>query len=317
MASVYVLCGEENYFKRKEIEKLKEKILLSNITVLNYETYEADEFALLKESLQSIPIFGKKLILIQQAEKINASGLEEVFLLAQKNENTALILNSDKRDFAGKIPSSCKAEIKIFNKVYARQLYSSLRQIAGEKGADLSTEAAEALIQNLGNNLQLLDLALDTLMNFVNNKRKIEKEDVRELIGLNAQEDVFKLMEAVAQKDIKSALQLLYGVLMSGQQAYQILGLISWHFARLITAKKIFNEYEQAEAKRKIQGIFSMKDYFFEKFLRTVNGFNFEQLKNAFSQLLEADEKIKTLSANPVYILETALVNLCSCQRGY
>lgn len=315
MASVYVLCGEENYFKRKEIEKLKEKILLSNITVLNYETYEADDYALIKESLQSLPIFGKKLILVQQAEKIDAKGLEEVFLLAQKNENITLILNSDKRDFAGKIPSSREAEIKIFNKVYARQLYSSLRQIAEEKGADLSAQAAEALIQNLGNNLQLLDLALDTLMNFVNNKREIKEEDVRELIGVSAKEDVFKLMEAVARKDIKSALRLLDGVLQSGGQAYQILGMISWHFARLITAKKIFSEYDQTQAKNKIMSIFSMKGYFFEKFMRALNGFSFEQLKNSFSQLLEADEKIKTLAASPNYILETALINLCACQR--
>jgi DNA polymerase-3 subunit delta len=320
MATVYVLCGENNYLKQKKINELKKKFLEPRTTVLNCEVYQAlvDDFVSLKESLQSLSLLGQKLILVKDADRFNSHQLETIFSLAQKNKLVTLILDSDKKDFARQFSAPYKVSVETFEKIYPNKIPTWLSQRAREKGGSLSVEAAEVLAQNLGNNLQLLNSTLDTLINFVDKKKRIEKEDVEKLVGLNLIENVFEVVDAVADRDVKLALKLTNNILKTKSEPHYILAVIAWHFTRLLTAKKIMEESKNFDIRKKIQKIFSLKTFYLEKFLRQLNNFTFSQLKDSLRELLEADLKIKTLAANPQYILEVTLIRISSlCSKFY
>ncbi len=314
MATIFCLCGENAFLKKKKIDELKKEILEPRLAVLNYEIHQAlvDDFISLKENLCSPSFFNQKLILVNDADRFNASQLKEIFSLAQKNKSLTLILNSDKKNFSQQIPPSYKVNIKTFKKIYSNEIPSWLRQRIKEKGLDMSQAAAEILAQNLGDDLQLLDLTLNTLINFVNKKRRIEKEDVEKLVGPNLGENIFSLVDAVADRDVNLALKLASSILGGVREPHQILGVLAWNFTRLLIARKIFVKYKDFEGRKKIQKIFSLKTFFVAKFMRQVNSFTLRQLGNALQYLLKADIDIKTLSANPRYILEIAIVNLCA-----
>ncbi len=314
MATIFCLCGENTFLKKKKIDELKKEILEPRAAVLNYEIHQAlvDDFISLKENLCSLSFFNQKLILVNDADRFNASQLKEIFSLARKNKSLTLILNSDKKDFSQQIPPPYKANVKTFKKIYSNEIPSWLRQRIKEKGSDMSPAAAEILAQNLGNNLQLLDLTLDTLINFVDKKRRIEKEDVEKLVGLNLGENIFSLVEAVADRNVNLALKLASSILGGVREPHQILGILAWNFTRLLIARKIMAKYKDFEGRKKIQKIFSLRTFFVAKFMRQVNSFTLRQLKGSLRCLLQADTDIKTLAVNPQYILEIAIVNLCA-----
>jgi DNA polymerase-3 subunit delta len=313
MSSVYILCGENLFLKQKRIDELRKKILNIEAAVLNYEVYEAfaDDINPLKESLQSPSLLGQKLIVVHNADRLNIQCLGEILSLAQKNKLATLVLNSDNKDFAKQLHPSYHLNIEVFGKIYLNKIPSWLKQRAREKGVHLSTDAAGSLAQNLGDDLQLLDSTLDVLINFVDKKRKIDKEDVEELAGVNLDKNVFNLIDAVVEKNGRGALKLTDGILKAGQWPHQVLGVLAWHFTRILIARKILEERENFEGQRKIQQVFSLKNFFLQKFMRQVNAFTLERLKNSLDILLEADFNLKTLSAKPQYILEIALINLC------
>lgn len=312
MAAIYLLCGD-NFLKEKEILKLKAEVLKSESTVLNYETYEAlaEDFSLLEESLRSPSLSGKKLVLIEKADKFDSNQLEKILSLSAKNEALTLILTSDKRDFAAQFPAAYKVNTKILDRIYADKVPVWLMQRAKEKGTSVSVDAAEALAENLGDNLKLLDLSLDVLINFVNKERRIEKRDVEQLVVGNLNENVFALADAAAERNTELALKLADSFLTTEYEAQQILGVLTWHFTRLLTAKKIIERYDRVQGQDRLQKMFSLKRFPLEKLVRQANNFTCEQLEGAIRELFAADVRIKTLMTKPRYILETAIINLC------
>lgn len=315
MAAIYVLCQDNVFLKEKKIAELKTEVLGTQSAVLSYEKYDAidENREFLEESIQSPSLSGKKLILVENADKFDSPQLEKILSLSCKNEALTLVLASDKKSFAAQIPSSYKVSVKILDKIYTDKIPAWLLQRAKEKGAYLSAEAAETLAQNLGDNLRLLDLSLDVLINFVNKERTIEKRDVEELVGVNFNENIFSLADAVAGRNIERALKLADSLLKTEYEVQQILGVLAWHFTRLLTAKKIIERYGDFEGQNRLQKIFSMKSFFLGKFMRQVNNFTYEQLERAMRELFAADVQIKTFMAKPRYILEMAVINLCGC----
>jgi len=313
MASVYVLCGENKFLKNKQIDELKKSILSKEISFLNYETYQAqeDDFNLLKESLKSLTLIGKKLIFIKEADRFSSQELEGILTLTAKNKFVDLILDSDKKNFSKQIPFSYKVNIKIFDKIYPDKIPAWIIKRAKEKRLEISKDAVLLLAENVGDDLETLDSTLDVLLNFVDKKRRVEKEDVEKLVGVNVGENVFGIVDAVAQKDIKQALKLTSSILKKEGEHHRVLALVAWHFSRLLIAKKISLCYEGQNVRKKIQESLSLRDFLVQKFMKQLNNFTFSQLESSLKELLKADIEIKSKPINPLYILEIALIKLC------
>ncbi|MFH1855854.1 MAG: DNA polymerase III subunit delta [Candidatus Omnitrophota bacterium] len=311
---LYILCGENLFLKEQRIEEIKKDTLGNEAAVLNYEKYdgaEPEDFNSLMESIQSFSLFTKRLILFNRADKVNSQQLEKILLLAEKNLAASLILNSDRKDFSRQIPPQYKNKVSVFEKVYPEKIPAWLRQRARQKGVFMDEAALEVLARSGGGNLELLDSTLDVLIIFAGDKKRIEKEDVEKFTGVNLNENGFILAEAVGNRDVSKALKLAYGMLLSDYQSHQVLGILAWHFTRLLTAAALIKDYGRIEGWNRIQKALSLRGFVADKFMRQLSNFTFEQLKNSIKELLTADLNIKTLTVKPQYLLETTLIKLC------
>jgi DNA polymerase-3 subunit delta len=101
----------------------------------------------------------------------------------------------------------------------------------------LDNEAARQIVDNAGNNLGLLDGELAKLALYVGTRPTITVDDVAALVGHHREEKVFGLLNAMADGDIKTAMQLWEDVWQTDRAApHRAIGGIAFGVRRMLEA---------------------------------------------------------------------------------
>jgi len=100
-------------------------------------------------------------------------------------------------------------------------------------GKKLNSDAAEHLVQLVGNAMGLLDQELEKLAVAVGSKPAIEAEDVERLVSRSNTADVFRILDAIGDGRPKAALNVLETLLNEGEDPMAILAPLSYQLRKL------------------------------------------------------------------------------------
>jgi len=117
---------------------------------------------------------------------------------------------------------------------------------------------------------------------------------------------VFSLTKALAEKNVDEALKLLRNQLSHKGDPIQILGAISWQFRMIWEAKSYQAQgIHSGEIAKKM----GAHPFAVQKALPYARKFSNQQLRKCYSELVQADRKLKT-TANQEGTMETLIINL-------
>jgi DNA polymerase-3 subunit delta len=173
---------------------------------------------------------------------------------------------------------------------------------------NISSVAAQKLVEDVGNNLAIIDKHLEKLSIYLGEKATIDERDVDALVGVDRNRTVFELTDAVAQRNVAGALKILGQMLTHGEDSVRIISLLSWQIKRLWRAKQILN---QGEDEHKVTSELQVVPFFAKRFFEQVKLFAEEDLMKKHALLLEADVKSKTSSFSTQLLLELLVYKLC------
>jgi DNA polymerase-3 subunit delta len=100
-------------------------------------------------------------------------------------------------------------------------------------GKKLAPDAAELLVELVGQAMGLLDQELEKLAVAVGNKAVIEAADVEKLVGRSRAADVFRIMDAIGEGRPTAALDILESLFAEGDDPLAILGPLTWQLRQL------------------------------------------------------------------------------------
>ncbi len=112
---------------------------------------------------------------------------------------------------------------------------------AQQAGGKFTPEAAQALAEHTGNATALASQEIDKLLTYVDGQRPVELEDVERLVISGGPVSVFKMVEALAERDSRQALRLMH-VLLADNEPSHLFGLITRQFRFLIQVREILDE---------------------------------------------------------------------------
>jgi len=166
-------------------------------------------------------------------------------------------------------------------------------------GAKTESLVIEKLINFLGNDSWQLSNEIKKLATYKKNKI-IQARDVELLVKPKIDVDIFKTIDAIAEKNKKQALSLLHKHLEKGDSPLYLLSMINFQFRNLIQIKSLV---EKNCTYQNIQKSTKLHPYVVKKSLWQARSFSFPELKKIYQKIFKADINIKTGRIDP----ETAL----------
>lgn len=167
-------------------------------------------------------------------------------------------------------------------------------------GGKISQFALSKLLLYAGNDLWRLDNEIKKLVSF-KNKGQIGIEDIDLLVRSKIETDIFKTIDAISQKDKKTALSLLHKHLDKGDSPLYLLSMVNYQFRNLVAIKDLVKKGVPYSMIAKRSGL---HPYVVRKNSYPLERFSMDELKKIYQKIFQADLDIKTGKTDPEVALD-------------
>jgi len=212
---VYLLYGPEDYLIEEEIQELLNRTLSQKERGFNFHLFNGEEHSIqeIVQTAQTLPMFSQyRFVLIREADHMDERKVEVLMeYIKNPSPTTFLVLHGQT---VGPLKKHRKEIEKVgkvteYSRLKGRDLVSWMKNRMKEKGKTLSEEAANYLVEVVGDHLHDLDNALEKVFLSVGEKRTIELSDMEEVTTEVKISTVFDLTDAIGRKNLEKALGIL------------------------------------------------------------------------------------------------------------
>lgn len=346
---LYVLCGEDDYFRGFYKKSLKAAIMPED-DGMNYTEFSGKGVSVneIMDTARTIPFLGeRRLVIVNDSgllnpaakkkksdddesdeepeadtkstkKKSNEYGLAEFF--AEIPDTTVLIFNEEKVNRASKIYKAAAkyGYVATFNPISEKE--DGIRKVQGYVAARLRKEnlnmtngAFRLFIERTGTDLRVVFNELDKLICYVMGREAITEDDVRALLPDRIENKVFLMTEAMTNRDQKTALDLYYDLLrIKDEKPVMILSAIYKQYHQLYVIKKLSSEGMNYVDILKAADVRSDSDYVYKKLLRIAGRYTYDELKKAMEMCLDYDKAFRSGKMKDVIAVELVIVAMSS-----
>jgi DNA polymerase-3 subunit delta len=310
---IYVLHGDEDFLKRQVIDALRARVFGPDGDEFGLSTHSGDKatFAAVFDELQTLPFLSpRRVVLVENADPFvtrHRAALEKY--VAQPAEQGILVLDvkswlantrlAKMVDSAGSIVCKAPAAYKLPE--------WCVRWTASQHDKQLTLPAARLLVELVGADMGQLDQELTKLAIYVGNGKKIDVQDVDQLVGSGRTANTFKIFDALAEQKPGEALSILDHLFEQGEDPLRMLGAFSMQLRRLAQTERLRRQGLPFSAAAAKVGIPPFALQGCERQLRHLG----KRVEQAYDWLLEADQGMKGGSQlSPRTLLERLIVRL-------
>ncbi|HHX16375.1 MAG TPA: DNA polymerase III subunit delta [Mollicutes bacterium] len=315
MKEVYAFYGDESFLIDEEIKKIIEKH--PNSEVIKYDLEESSLNLLLEDAL-SLSLFNEhKIIIGSNANFLSASdtkgkvnqNVEDLLKYIDNPNDTSTIIftlstNIDKRKKIVKQLLS-KSIVKECNKLTVDNAVLFAKDIFSKANFQVGYSALNKLVHKTGNNLYLLNSECNKLMIYKNEEKKIELDDVDQMVERYDIDNLFALTDAVVKKDINEALSLYQELLKRNEEPIKIIVIIANQFRLIFQVKRLKSK---GLSDSEIASELAVHPYRVK--LAKETNLSEKELLKYLTTLADLDEQIKTGKINKDVGLELFLLKL-------
>jgi DNA polymerase-3 subunit delta len=174
------------------------------------------------------------------------------------------------------------------------------------RGGKIDSRAAQDLAIDTGTDTMLASQEIGKLITYVGNGNLIKDEDVRLLCNPVDREDIFGLVDAIAEGKADVALRLL-DISLQKQSDNNVFPMIVRHFRLLIITKEILEEGGNLQT---VENILKAWDWLAKKYMSQARRFTQGQLDEIYQRLNRLDMQLKDSRISPDLAMELFVADL-------
>ncbi len=286
---IVTLSGGNVFLLRAELSALVQKFL-DDFGDLGLERLNGDEveYDAIRESLQSLPFFAARKMVVLRDASANKQFLENAeSLLTDLPETTDIILYESKLDKRTAYYKYLKkaTDFREFAAMDENGLARWLSATAQEKQGSLSANDARYLVERVGADQQMLAQELDKLLLYA---PSITRETIELLTEANPQSTIFELLEAAFAGNAKRALALYAEQRAQKVEPQQIIAMLAWQLHIIALAKTAGQRSPEIAAKEA-----KISPFVFKKSAVIARKLTVVELKRLVKDLLDIDRRSK------------------------
>ena len=306
---VYLLFGEETYLIRQYRDKLK-AALSEEGDMMNTSCFsgkDVDAKALI-DLAETMPFFAEhRCILVEDSSFFKKSNEELAAYMEEIPPTAYFIFTESEVDKRNKLYKQVKKHGRAVE--FKRQTENVLMQwVLGRlqrEGKKITRSVMELFLSRTGNDMEVICQELEKLLCYCMDREVIEAEDVEAVCANQISGKIFDMVDAIAGKKQKQALDLYYDLLMLKEPPMRILFLITRQFQILMQLKELADKGFDYKF---MAGKAGVPEFAVRKYIGQARKFSSGQLICAVRDGVQAEENVKTGQMNDQLAVELFLM---------
>jgi DNA polymerase-3 subunit delta len=308
---VYLFVGEEQFLRHKARNLVHDVIVGRQGGSVAVFTPDDPLEAVLSELRGDSLFASRRMVELMQAEAfLRDHGDAIVRYLEHPSASAVLVIDAMKVDGRTRLPAAIRAAGMVVEcpLVYENQLPGWVKAEVHRRGFRISPAAVSFLIDEVGNSLFALSGEIDKLITYAGDRKTIEPPDVAQLTGHTRNWVVWALTDALARKEVASAIRILENLLQEDDRGIGIVGILNWQISRLWQGRCVLDRGgSRDELMTRLHIDYKKVDALQEQ----IRKFSQEDLSRLSRLLLKTDIALKSTGLPPRAVLERFLVEAC------
>ena len=302
----YLLYGEEAYLRKQYRDRLKQAMTAEGDT-MNYSYFEGKDISVpaVIDLAETLPFFADRRVIVMENSGLFKHGGEQLAEYLQEPAQSAYFIlvetEADKRSKLFKTVSSKGMAVE-FPVQSEATLKKWILGMIKKEGKQITEPALHYFLEKTGTDMENIRKELEKLICYCMEKDAIREQDI---CTKRVSSHIFDMINAVADKQQKKALDLYYDLLALKEPAMRILVLITRQFNTLFQVKELKAKgYDNKIIGQKV----SLPPFIAGKYVAQASKFKTSDLRQALEACVEMEEAVKTGKIKDIMSVELLIV---------
>ena len=257
---------------------------------------------------ETMPFFAdRRLIVIENSGFFKNASPELADYIKTMPDTACFLFVENEADKRGKMYKAVKSKGRVVE--MARQDEKTLLYwVAGnvkKEGYKIKEQTARYLLSTTGTDMENLEKELEKLFCYCMGKEEIEVRDIEAICTTQITNKIFEMVEAVAVRNQKKALDYYYDLLALKEPPMRILYLLTRQFKLLLEVKDLAGKRYDKAAIAKTVGL---HPFVAGKYMQQCRTFEKKELRSILEDAVDTEELVKTGRLNDVMSVELFIV---------
>lgn len=308
---IYLFTGEEIYLRSQYKKKLQDALISPDDTV-NINVYQGKGIDVreLIDQAETMPFFSeRRLLVVEDSGFFKNASPELADYLERVPDTTYFLFVENEVDKRGKLYKTVKKNGSIveFSKQTEDTLMRWILGILKKEQKNITRSTMELFLEKTGTDMNQISMELEKLLSYTIGKEIITSEDVEAICSSQTVNQIFEMINAMAQKDQKKALDLYYDLLALKEAPMRILYLIARQFNQIM----LISELEQQGLSRDaIAQKLGIQSFIVRNGMRYARTFSSQQLRYAVETAVQTETDVKTGKLDEKLAVELVIVEM-------
>jgi DNA polymerase-3 subunit delta len=318
-APVIFLWGEETFLIDEAVHQLEALVLDPAVREFNRDFFYGDEAEpqAIVNAAQTLPwLAAQRLVLVRGAEALpRAADAPLLTYSKQPSPSTCLVITAQKLEGSralfsalSKLPWAVR-----FKRLLPRELTTWVEQRVAAGGCNITPDAGMALIETIGNDLQMLASEIGKLIIFVGPTQTIEIGSVEAVSGDVRETSAFELARLLSAGDLPGAIRAWEKFSASGEYPGLALGALIHHVRQLWRIKLL--QAKGATPDRMAREL-GMPLFTVRRLSPQAATLDASRLRQWLEALFEADQLLKRSGLSTRSVFDRLILHFCVQDRA-
>ena len=308
---IYLLYGEERYLRRQYRQKLQ-AALCSDGDTMNVHFYSGKDIPVgeIIDLAETLPFLAeRRVIFISDSGLFKSGGEKLAEYLSSPCESTYFVFTESEVDKRSKLFKTVQS--RGYAADFTVQDENTLKRwIAGTLGRDgkkITENTVQLIISKTGTDMDNIQMELEKLVCYCMDRDVVTDADVEAVCTTRISNHIFDMINAIADRKQKAALELYYDLLALKEPPMRILFLIARQCNMLLQAKEM---KLKGHDNRTIGSKLGVPPFIAQKILNQASKFKTSTLRRAVQQCVEAESAVKTGRMNDMMSVEILIMSV-------
>ncbi len=309
LKQVYLLYGEEDCLRRQYRDKLK-NALTGGDDSMNCHYFEGKDIRTgeIIDLAETLPFLAeRRVIVIENSGLFKRGGEQLAEYLKEPSETTFFVLAEKEIDKRSKLFKAVSVKGRAIE--FKAQDESILKRwilgILKKENKKITERDLELFLEKTGTGMENISKELEKLVCYCMDREAVTREDIEAICTRQINNQIFDMMNAIAEKKQKEAMRLYYDLLTLKEPPMRILFLLARQFNLLLQVREL---KKKGYPVKTIGENVGLPGFIAGKYVNQAAKFSTKDLRQAVTDCVEAEEAVKTGKMNDVLSVELLLI---------
>ena len=307
---IYVFCGNEISIIKEKINSLIKELDIKNIIKYDNDDIEIEDIL---NELNYIDLFNEKKIIIVNNWSFKSLKEKDEKLLLKYIDNMSdnvLILKCkddmlDNRKHIIKVLRE-KCAVEEIKTMDYKALHEYVTKIFKDNKINATYKQVQRILNLTDSNVDITLNEVNKVILYLNGKNELTDEVIDKVVSINNEKEMFRLSNAVMEKDTGAMFDSYKIILSSGVDSVVIMDFLSKQFRTLFQVKNLINKTNIDDIARKL----GVNPYVIKKMSEYANNFKNDEIIDIIYKLSDMDIDVKINSLDKNKLLEMFFLNI-------